>query len=262
MQSPIADLHCDDHQRFEHALRSNGFDTEDLWINGYVSYQWRTLCPLLSAYRIHVADQRVLEFGSNIGAAAIVLSALGAQVVGVDVDPRLTRLASANARRHRLDSCPRFLCVADTRTLPFDSASFDFIMASSVLEYVQTSQLSAIMAELHRVLRPNGQVLITATASRLAPQELHSGRWLVNYLPTRLLERLDIDLQQGLGPLRLAKALRGRFKVVQADRWADARTAVHGQSRRSVRWFAGFAQMLGLAPGWISPNIELLLRKA
>ena len=59
---------------------------------------------------------------------------------------------------------------AGWRTLPFESASLDAVVASSVLEYVH--EPVAVLRECARVLRPGGTVLCTV------PDMTHPVRWL------------------------------------------------------------------------------------
>lgn len=237
--------------------RELGLDPEDRWVGGYVDYEWEHLRPVLDAYGIAPADKAALEFGCNYGASGIVLSRLGAQVTGVDVDADNIRLAKANVAMHHAEAAMSVQHVPDTRTMPFEDARFDLVIANSVLEYVAPDQLGDVMAEIYRVMKPGGQMLVLGTASRLAPREVHSGRWLVNYLPRAVAPAL----QRGLSPRLLSRAIAGRFDVVSPDSWLEARKAVHGKPSLPVRLVARLARLIGLAPGWLSPNIELLLRR-
>jgi len=54
------------------------------------------------------------------------------------------------------------VAVADVRRLPFDSAAFDVIVSNSTLDHFATlAELEASIAELHRILRPGGRLLLT-----------------------------------------------------------------------------------------------------
>ncbi|WAT18802.1 class I SAM-dependent methyltransferase [Aurantiacibacter sp. MUD11] len=246
---------------FCRTARDLGLDPDDRWVGGYVDYEWEHLRPVLAAYRIEHAGRTVLEFGCNYGASGIVLARLGAQVTGVDVSADKVRLAQANILLHAMEQSMSAQHVPDTRELPFEGERFEFVIANSVLEYVAPEHLDAVMAEVHRVLRPGGQLLVLGTASRLSPREVHSGRWLVNYLPRAVDRVAGKDLQRGLSPRLLARTLEGRFEVVAKDRWLAARQAVHGKLSLPVRAVGKLAEALGMAPGWLSPNIELLLKR-
>ena len=67
--------------------------------------------------------------------------------------------------------------------MPFPKHHFHLIVCNSVLEYVQPGSLSAVQNELVRLLGPGGLVLVLSTSNRLWPKEVHSGKWLSNYVP-------------------------------------------------------------------------------
>lgn len=258
---PLFDPNSREHASFIATAQASGLDPCDPWVGSYVDYEWAHLRLLLGAYGLDPAGRDVLEFGSNVGGSLITLAALDARVTGADIDERLVRVAEANVARYGVSKDVRLVHATSPRRLPFPAASFDLVVANSVLEYVDRQDLAAIVAEFNRVLRLDGVLLICGTASRLALREIHSRRWFANYIP-RFVDRLTgRRLQRGLGPLSLASALRGRFKPIRSHCWQDARIAVHGRLTPSARLLAAFARMARVPPGWIAPNIELLLRK-
>lgn len=243
-----------------------GLDPAGAWVGGYVDYEWKMLRPLLQAYGVDLRGLDALEFGCNYGASSIVMARLGARVCGVDVDPSAIDLARCNAARYgRSDIVLQH--VPDTRRLPFGDCRFDFVLCNSVLEYVDPAQLGAILSELRRVLKPGGRLLVTGTSSRLAPREVHSGRWLVNYLPRRVDRWQGRCRQRGLSPFLLRRLVRDGFVDEDgADRgrgWTAARSAIRGGGRLSlpIRAVAALAGRLGIGPGWLTPNISVMLRR-
>ncbi len=248
-------------EAFRAAAHAAHMDPDDPWVGGYVEYEWEHLRPVLDVYGIDPAGKRVLEFGSNVGASGIVLAKLGADVTGVDVDPAYVNVANANIALNGMEANARALHVPDTREVPLEDATFDLAIANSVLEYVPPEILIDVIDEIHRVMKPGGCLLVLGTASRIAPREIHSHRWLVNYLP-RFADRIaGKELQRGLSPLLLRRAIAGRFALDGKDKLLAARESVHGKASFPVRSVGAIAGALGIAPGWLSPNIELLLRK-
>jgi SAM-dependent methyltransferase len=91
--------------------------------------------------------KKVLDLGCRSGALTRHFLE-GNEVVGLDVD------AAALAKAEALGIEP---VQADVeQPLPFDSASFDAVVAGELLEHLQFPD--ALVAEIHRVLRPGGVI--------------------------------------------------------------------------------------------------------
>jgi len=246
-----------------------GYDPDDRWVGGYVPVAWEEARHLIAAYAGDVTGAALLEFGCNYAATSIVAAAMGARVTGVDVDADAIALARCNAARHGFADRIELCHVADTRRLPFDDASFDIILCISVLEYVAPDHLPAVLAELARVLKPGGLMIVSGTASRLAPREVHSGRWLVNYWPRALDRRLlrrDVPLQRGVNPLPILRAFRDWENLDLTDRgarWCAARAAM-GQSAaklKAARLIARLTSLFGLSIGMAGSSFSATWRK-
>jgi SAM-dependent methyltransferase len=186
--------------RFHELLVQRGEVPDQRFTSGYVDWEWRHARHMFLSCPSRSRGRRVLEFGCNMGATAVVLSLLGAEVVATDVDPDVVALARVNAQRYGVDQRIQFLNHDPLRPLPFASGTFDVVSCNSVLEYVDDEQLAATQAELHRVLRPGGLLLIMGTSNRLWPREVHSRQWLSNYLPRFLDGLLPGRRRRGLLP--------------------------------------------------------------
>ncbi len=77
--------------------------------------------------------------------------------VGVDLTEAMLRRAREKAQREGV-RCE--LLRADARALPFDDASFDVVMNNNMLGVVPEAMVSPIVAELFRVLRPGGRLVV------------------------------------------------------------------------------------------------------
>ncbi|MEL6838989.1 MAG: bifunctional 2-polyprenyl-6-hydroxyphenol methylase/3-demethylubiquinol 3-O-methyltransferase UbiG [Pseudomonadota bacterium] len=96
----------------------------------------------------------VLDLGCAGGFMAEALHDRGAKVTGIDP----ARDAIAAARAHAATSnCDITYDVGVGEALPYDDAAFDAVVCVDVLEHV--SDLTQVIAEIARVLRPGGLLL-------------------------------------------------------------------------------------------------------
>lgn len=104
--------------------------------------------------------ERVLDVGSGPGfLAGAIAEAVGSSgaVFGVDISAPLL----AVARSHCAHQSWVGFRDADAAQLPFPDHDFDAVISTQVLEYVR--DVDAVLAEIHRVVRPGGRVAIVDT---------------------------------------------------------------------------------------------------
>jgi SAM-dependent methyltransferase len=101
------------------------------------------------------APRRILEVGGGPGELAARMQAeLGAEVVMIDVSPRMVELA----RGRDVDAR-----VADAQDLGFDDGEFDCAVAAWMLFHL--ADVDGGVAELARVLRDGGRLVATTNAA-------------------------------------------------------------------------------------------------
>jgi SAM-dependent methyltransferase len=134
-------------------LTEAALERDHWWFRG----RRRILARLLAALKLP-ERARVLDVGCGTGANGPVLAATGWSV-GVDASPLPLGLGRTAERTHaaRLR--------ADAGRLPFAAASFDLVCALDVLEHLDDDAAAA--AELRRVLRPGGALVIFVPALRI-----------------------------------------------------------------------------------------------
>ena len=110
-------------------------------------------------------DERALDVGTGAGALALALAPLVREVVGVDRVPEL--LAHARERAAAFGNVE--LVEADAAALPFPAESFDLAATIRTLHHVPRPEL--VVAELARVTRPGGRVLVIDQIAPADPLE-------------------------------------------------------------------------------------------
>ena len=96
-----------------------------------------------------VQGNRVLEVACGTGYWTRYL-ATGRRLVGLDFSPEMLVRARARADAD--------LCRGDAYRLPFATGSFDAVVFAFWISHVPLGRLDAFLDEVHRVVRPGGQV--------------------------------------------------------------------------------------------------------
>jgi ubiquinone/menaquinone biosynthesis C-methylase UbiE len=132
----------------------------------------------------------ILDVGSGAGQLAhhlLKYSDPGAQITCVDLSHRMLCRA-----RHRLKSDRPNYAAADLTELPFADASFDGLTCGYVLEHVPKAEMG--LAELARVMRPGGRLLLLAT------EDTFSGAWTSRLWHCRTYNRRELrELSESMG---------------------------------------------------------------
>ena len=261
--------HSTHRSAFQNGLIQREFDPADCWTDGYVAYEWQHARHVFEHLGVSLDNKKVLEFGCNVGATAIVLAHLGALVEAVDVDRSTVEIAALNAAQYELAHSVCFSHVSNSTALPFPDEHFDVVVCNSVLEYVQNTQLGAVQASLARVLKTHGLLIVLGTSSRFSPREVHSRRWLVNYLPGLLDPLLYASgpLERGVWPGALRRGFGTHFEDLD---WHDHAHAylLARKAMGAGRWrmalltaLAALARPFGWSVGMLTPNVCLRLKK-
>lgn len=179
----------------------------------------------------------ILDFGCGSGDIALHLSATGHRLTGYDLSPAMIAQAQQADRDRRV----RWIARAGSGdALPFADASFDAVVASSVLEYVPN--LNATLRELARLLRPGGSLFITVPEMR--DPHRHRERWL-----------------------RLVLAIPGMAGVLARSRWREGAAYLRiSTNRMPPQTWQRRLRACGLTPGDLpesaGPLLLLSARKA
>jgi ubiquinone/menaquinone biosynthesis C-methylase UbiE len=91
----------------------------------------------------------VLDAGCGGGYGTAILAETAAKVVGIDIDPKIIKIAS-----HLYPSENVEFQIMDCREMAFQSASFDVIVCNALFEYL--TDITAFMERAFRILKPDG----------------------------------------------------------------------------------------------------------
>lgn len=110
--------------------------------------------PAMLALAGDVAGRSVLDAGCGSGTLSEALRDLGATVTGIDASAGMLALAQqrlgGDVALHQADL---------NEPLPFDNGTFDDVLASLVLHYLE--DWAPALTEMRRVLRPAGRLLVS-----------------------------------------------------------------------------------------------------
>jgi SAM-dependent methyltransferase len=131
-------------------------DREHWWYRGM-----RTMTASLLGDRLERRGQSLLDLGCGTGGFLLWARELGSfeRVCGVDV--------SADAVEFTGKAIPEAdVRLAPLRELPFEDDSFDVALCNNVLQHVEEDDVEASLAEVRRVLKPDGALVICTGGAR------------------------------------------------------------------------------------------------
>ena len=139
---------------------------------------------LIAHYGGALPGRRILDLGSGMGGTSVALGLAGAAPLAFEYNRAYCDIIRLRAGRYDMG-----LPVVNGagEYLPFANASFDLVIAWDVVEHVQDP--ARLLAELARVLRPGGRVLLTVI-NRFAFRDPHYHLPLLNWLPRPLAEAI------------------------------------------------------------------------
>ncbi len=108
---------------------------------------------------VELNSKRWLDAGCGTGTLSRLLAHRGCIVHCVDAAPTMIKIAAKEATKDPHGKNMSFQCVKTIEHLSYDNESFDGILCSSVLEYLDNPDLC--LAEFARILKPSGILLVS-----------------------------------------------------------------------------------------------------
>jgi len=165
---------------------------------------------------------RGLDAGCGIGLQCQLLEAVGTDgsLIGLDILPELLDYGAELAGKAGLDGQITFR-QGDISHLPFENDSFDWVWSADCIGY-PAGELSPLLKELVRVLRPGGSIFVLGWSS----QQILPGYPLLEarlngtcsgYLPFLKDKRPEQNFMRALGTFRKAGLEDVRAQTFVAD---------------------------------------------
>jgi len=261
------------------ALRKGRFFRDEVERSENPSYLQRKIEILLKEFDISLSDKRMLDFGCGAGASTLIFLRCGAtDVTGVEVDETLLDISKSRLKDF-FQGDYRLIKIdyIDGRyRLPFSDGEFDIVWAQAIMEHVLPDQRRFVLAELWRVLKENGLLVIMGTPNRLWIKEFHtSNLFLVNYLPLGLAtwvarhcsRRVPVDQSQeallsdgfrGCTYWEIARALENGLCLNKIFRKKDLMVGIQSWSGDSNSMFRkGLIKIYGFLMRLVDPVLDL-----
>jgi ubiquinone/menaquinone biosynthesis C-methylase UbiE len=137
------------------------------WAGAYDLLVWvltygrdRAFREKLAGFAHLAAGESVLDVGCRTGSLAIVVKRqVGAsgKVFGIDASPEMITRATSKAARAGIDVGFK---IAVAEALPFLEAEFDVALTTLMLHHLPRKARQQCAREIHRVLKPEGRVLV------------------------------------------------------------------------------------------------------
>ncbi|MBN2388517.1 MAG: methyltransferase domain-containing protein [Anaerolineales bacterium] len=113
--------------------------------------------------------RNLLDVGCGNGRLLVHFARLGYRITGFDSAPTAIRLSKEWLDEEQLAGC---LLLGDARQpLPFADQSFDILLSTQVIHHARLAAVLGTIAEIHRLVRPGGLILLTVPVYRMRQGE-------------------------------------------------------------------------------------------
>lgn len=149
------------------------------WFYGWVAVPLERKARMAGLDEVAVrTGEKVLEVAVGPGATFVeILRRVGpgGTVTGVDLSPRMldrTRQRAFKAGWREVD-----VTEADARRLPFPDGTFDVLFNSYMLDLIPLDEMSVVLGEFLRVLKPGGRLALVNFSKPVAGRRTLWERW-------------------------------------------------------------------------------------
>ena len=160
------------------------------YLDGSLSHTKKKLLDMLSVEK----GISCLEVGVGRGEFLRHCAMIGAKVSGVDYSSDAVDIAREALR----DFSEANIQIADARSLPFDSDSFERVFAGDVIEHLSFEDGVLMLKEMYRVLKPGGFMLVhTAPNTVFTKFAYPAAKYILKLISRETINTLDKHLKVG-----------------------------------------------------------------
>lgn len=157
---------------------------ETLYRNRYL-YRFASTVPFAGQWRVwqrlilpRIRGMDVLELGCGLGDLQVDMLKASYHCRAIERSPQMVAAARDTLRRHRVGD-PASIIQGSAQSLPFGASSFDTVVSTFPSEYIYDPNT---IAEVERVLRPGGRLIVIEGANLLAAGFIQSLLVLIQML--------------------------------------------------------------------------------
>jgi ubiquinone/menaquinone biosynthesis C-methylase UbiE len=106
--------------------------------------------------------EKVLEIGFGTGLAFLNLEPLYQEIHGLDLTVDIKKVDELFSKH----GVKTYLKNGSVLSMPYENNSFDTVLLVSILEHLKPDELAQAFSEIHRILKPGGQVIYGVPVER------------------------------------------------------------------------------------------------
>ena len=134
-------------------------------------------------------NKKTLEIGSGTGLQSCFISYFGIEVISIDQDTRIAKMASAVLRYYNGKNVS--FVVADARYLPFKKKTFGLSFSQGLLEHLDDKTIVEIVSEAKNAV--NGKILFSIPSNNFPEQDFGNERLLYPWEWKRILNQFNVQ---------------------------------------------------------------------
>ncbi len=138
---------------WENCWQSENPEAMYAYLDGY--YRWKD--GIIDVFRAHRAE-RVCDAACGFGAYSLAFASNGFQVESFDISPSAAEITRRGLARYGIDARVKTASILETG---YEDEAFDGVIASSVLDHMTSADARKALAELYRITRNGGLVLVS-----------------------------------------------------------------------------------------------------